>query len=284
MEGLENGALYAVLYYRGEATSWHWSLFLPNPSVTPIGKDGTSFQVSDASPGSTATTSTDANDQDGIAQATSTSASTATAVRRWRYGCSAENIVESLRTVLCVKLGDVHLLGTYHDAVQWLHDTLSAVPVVPPPHPRPLPPPTLTPCLIAPTGNGAPSSSSSASSLSSLGGGTPPQEGQKKNNTSAEEESLDLGALELNLKLDLTLRSSGLEDRERTRGAQRDPAHEWTCRAWFLAAVADLHELGILSCHNVTMLEQEIKNRAVLATMSFVDWGGTTVCSSKHCS
>ena len=185
MNSLENGALYAVLYYRGDATSWHWSLFLPDPATSPIGADGTLFQVSDSA-------SVDLTTATAAAAAAPTTTPT-----RWHYDCAPGNILQFPRTILCVKLGDVRLLGTYSDAAEWLDNTLKAVPVVP----------------------------------------------------------------------------NVFVDRQ-----------SYMCRAWFLAAVADLHDLGILSCHNITMLEQEIQNRAVLATMSFTKWGGTTVCIAKHCS
>ncbi|KAI3614160.1 hypothetical protein WG66_000169 [Moniliophthora roreri] len=42
---LEAGYLYAMLAYGGEWGTWEWSFFFPKPIVTPIGREGTLFQV-----------------------------------------------------------------------------------------------------------------------------------------------------------------------------------------------------------------------------------------------
>ncbi|KAK7049883.1 hypothetical protein VNI00_005313 [Paramarasmius palmivorus] len=42
---LETGYLYAMLAYGGEWGTWEWSFFFPNPTISPIGREGTLFHI-----------------------------------------------------------------------------------------------------------------------------------------------------------------------------------------------------------------------------------------------
>jgi len=86
---LEPGLLYAVLTYRGDLASWNWSFFVPNPSVFPIGADGTVFHV--------------VSDSDTPGE--------------WKFEMENKDVVGSPLVVVIVRLGDVACLGDYEDVV-----------------------------------------------------------------------------------------------------------------------------------------------------------------------
>ncbi|KAF9044158.1 hypothetical protein BJ165DRAFT_1347554, partial [Panaeolus papilionaceus] len=87
-EELESGLLYAVLSYRGELASWNWAFFVPNPSTSPIGSNGTMFHVVDAeSPGV------------------------------WKFEVEQRDVLNSPLVVAILRLADVGFLGGYDDVV-----------------------------------------------------------------------------------------------------------------------------------------------------------------------
>jgi hypothetical protein len=86
---LAPGLLYAVLTYRGDLACWNWSFFVPNPTVFPIGTDGTVFHV--------------INDPD--------------APGEWEFVMERKDVVGSPLVVVIVRLGDVACLGNYEDVV-----------------------------------------------------------------------------------------------------------------------------------------------------------------------
>lgn len=86
---LQSDCLYAVLTYRGELASWNWAFHIPDPSVSPIGSEGTLFHVANSN-GS---------------------------VDGWRFEVESKDIVSSHLVVAIVLLGDVGFLGTYKEVV-----------------------------------------------------------------------------------------------------------------------------------------------------------------------
>lgn len=86
---LQPDSLYAVLTYRGELASWNCAFHIPDPSVPPIGSEGTLFHV----------------------------VNTNGSVDGWKFEVESKDIVSSHLVVTIVLLGDVRFLGTYKEVV-----------------------------------------------------------------------------------------------------------------------------------------------------------------------
>lgn len=102
---LEAGVLYAVLTFRGDYTSWDWSFFVPDSTVTPIGKSGALFHIVNyPSQGSAGT------------------------LERWTFEMEPNKDVNAWPEIVAiVRLGDLSGLGCFKDVVQELITTFSTV-------------------------------------------------------------------------------------------------------------------------------------------------------------
>jgi len=104
MPELEKNRLYAVLSYRGDFSAWNWAFHVPDPSVFPIGAEGTLFRVVKS------TGSTD----------------------RWEFEFVQRDVVTSDLVVAIVRLCDISFLGGYEDVVRdCLVPILKTVPIPP---------------------------------------------------------------------------------------------------------------------------------------------------------
>lgn len=82
---LEGGRLYAVLTYNDDFM-WKWAFFIPNPIVSPIGKSGTIFQVTEI--------------QDS---------------RNWKFVREEKDVLSWPLVVAIVQLGEIEFLGEYDE-------------------------------------------------------------------------------------------------------------------------------------------------------------------------
>lgn len=107
-------SLYALLSYRGELGAWEWSFFVPNSSVTPVGKEGTLFYVKIHTPNPLA----NPNNSNTNSNNNNSTGSPSNPSPYWKFEIdNGRDIVSSPEAVALVRLASVADLGQYEEIV-----------------------------------------------------------------------------------------------------------------------------------------------------------------------